>query len=54
MESRSVDICYMQETRFGGKPVRIIKGNSGRYNLFWIGNKEGLGDLGIFLAEKNK
>ena len=53
-ESKSVDICCMEETKFRGKSVKIIKGNSARYSLFWIGYKEGLGDAGIFVAEENK
>ena len=51
-ESRSVNICCMGETRFRGKSVRIMKGNSASYDLFWTGNKEVLGDVGIFLTNK--
>lgn len=51
-ESRSVNTCCMGEARFRGKSVRIINGNSASYDLFWTGNKEGLGDVGIFLTNK--
>ena len=53
LERRSVDICCVQESRFRRNFVRIIKGKSSPYELFWIGNLKGLG-VGIFLVEKRK
>ena len=32
--------------------MRIISGKVAQYKLLWIGNKKGLGGVGIFLANK--
>ena len=43
IEGRSVNICYIQDTRFRGKAAE--------YKLFWIGNEKSL-VVGTFLAKK--
>ena len=43
LERRSLDICFVQETRFRGKSVKMISGNAAQYKLFWIENEMGLG-----------
>ena len=50
IEGRSVNICYIQDTRFRGK-VRIIWGKAAECKLFWIGNEKSL-VVGTFLAKK--
>ena len=30
----------------------MITGKSSRYKLFWVGNKKGIGGIGVMLAEK--
>ena len=45
---RSVDICFIQETR-SEKSVRMISGKTAEYKLFWTGNEKG---VEILLAKK--
>ena len=42
----------MQETRWKGTSARILTGKEHRYKFFWVGNSEGVGRVGILLAEK--
>ena len=46
LEHRSVDICYLLETRFSGKSVRITNGKAAQYKLLWIGIGKSLGGNG--------
>ena len=51
--SRSnIDICCLQEVRWRGAGTRTITGKDTQYKLFWIGNEEGNGGVGVTLAEK--
>ncbi|XP_057317637.1 uncharacterized protein LOC130662734 [Hydractinia symbiolongicarpus] len=52
LERRSVDMCCVQEVRWKGVSVRFVEGRRARYKLFWIGNSDGYGGVGIFVAEK--
>ena len=49
---RSVKTYCVQEIRFRGKSVRMISGKVAKYKLFWIGNENVLGGVGIFFAKK--
>ena len=49
---RNVDICCLQEVRWRGAGTRTITGKDTQYKLFWIGNQEGNGGVGVMLAEK--
>ena len=51
LESRSVDICYVQETRLAGKWTWMISWKAAVYKLFWIRNKKGSERVGIFLTK---
>ena len=42
----------MQEVRWRDAVTRSISGKDTQYKLFWIGNQEGNGGVGVMLAEK--
>ena len=56
LSRRRIDICSLQETRLtGGVEANqscVISGKDSKYKLFFCGNKQGLGGVGILLAEK--
>ena len=31
---------------------RLVEGKDSRFNLFWVGNDKGMGEVGMLLAEK--
>ena len=49
---RNIDICCLQEVCWRGAGTRTIAGKDTQYKLFWIGNQEGNGGVGVMLAEK--
>ena len=52
LERRRVDVCCVQEVRWRGASARIITGREHWYKFFWVGNSDGVGGVGILLAEK--
>src|SRR5664279_5463849 len=48
METRRLDFCCLQETRWKGGNARTI----GSCKFFWIGCEEGISGVGILVAEK--
>ena len=52
LSHRNVDVCCVQETRYGGGQCRIIAGKETRYKLLWSGNRKGTAGVGVFVAEK--
>ena len=51
LERRKVDVCCLQEVRWRGGSARGIMGRTSKYKLFWSGNKEGTGGVGIMLED---
>ena len=49
---RRVDLCCLQETRWKMKGVKQIVGKNSRYKLFWSGNDNATGGVGVLLAEE--
>ena len=49
---RNINIRCLQEFRWRGAGMRTITGKDTQYKLFWIGNQEGNGVVGVMLAEK--
>ena len=47
-----MDVCCVQETRWRGASARTLTGKEHSYKFFWVGNSEGVGGVGILLAEK--
>ena len=51
--SRGVmDLFCLQEVRWHGAFARMTVGNDSCYKVFWIGNENGTGGVGILLAEE--
>ena len=51
LEWELMDIRSVEEIRFRGNWVRIIKRKAGQFKLCWIGMSKGLGRADIFLTE---
>ena len=49
---RRTDLCCLQEVRRKNSGTAILVGKRPRYKFFWNGNEEGLGGVGVMLAEK--
>ena len=49
---RRVDLCCLQETRWKMEGVKQIVGKDSRYKLFWSGNDNATGGVGVLLAEE--
>ena len=52
VSSRGVDLCCLQETRWKKDGVKQIVGKDSRFKMFWSGNDNGTGGVGILLAEE--
>uniref|UniRef100_UPI00358FD06E craniofacial development protein 2-like n=1 Tax=Myxine glutinosa TaxID=7769 RepID=UPI00358FD06E len=50
---RRVDICCVQETRWKGSGVRMVKGRQGqKYKFVWQGCLEGMNGVGVLFSEE--
>ena len=49
---RGLDLCCLQETRWKKDGVKQIVGKDSRFKMFWSGNDNGTGGVGILLAEE--
>ena len=49
---RGVDLCCLQETMWKKDGVKQIVGKDSRFKMFWSGNENGTGGVGILLAEE--
>uniref|UniRef100_UPI00358F58A9 craniofacial development protein 2-like n=1 Tax=Myxine glutinosa TaxID=7769 RepID=UPI00358F58A9 len=50
---RRVDICCVQETRWKGSGVRMVKGRLGqKYKFVWQGCPEGVNGVGVLFSEE--
>ena len=49
---RGVDLYCLQETRWKKDGVKQIVGKDSRFKMFWSGNDNGTGGVGILLAEE--
>ena len=49
---RGVDLCCLQETRWKMEGVKQIVGKDSCYKLFWSGNDNATGGVGVLLAEE--
>ena len=45
-------MCCLQEVRWRGQGARFVGCRGRRYKLWWSGNNDGIGGVGI-LVEKN-
>ena len=51
LSCRKVDVCCIQETRYGGNCC-TVKGKDTRYKLYWSGNDKGTAGVGVFVTEE--
>ena len=49
---RRVDLCCLQETRWKMEGFKQIVAKDSRYKLFWSGNDNATGGVGVLLAEE--
>ena len=49
---KGVDLCCLQETRWKEDGVKQIVGKDPHFKMFWSGNDNGTGGVGILLAEE--
>ena len=52
MRRLKVDTCGLQEVRWRGVSARLVKGKDSRFKLFWVGNDNGMGGVGILFNRK--
>ena len=52
VSGRRVDLCCLQETRWKMEGGKQIGGKDSRYKLFWSGNDNGTGGVGVLLAKE--
>ena len=52
MRRRKVDTCGLQAVRWKGVSARLVKGKDSRFKLFWVGNDNGMGGVGILFNRK--
>ena len=49
---RKVDSCCLQEVRWRGQGARFVVIRGRRYKLWWSGNNDGIGGIGILVKEE--
>ena len=49
---RNVGLCCLHEVRWRGCGARLIGLQGRRYKLWWSGNQEGYGEVGVLVKEE--
>ena len=52
LRKRKVDVCCLQEVRWRGEGARSIGVKGRRYKLWWCGNDDKTGGVGILINEE--
>ena len=52
LRKRRVDVCCLQEVRWRGQGARFLGAKGRRYKLWWSGNSEGVGGVGVLVTEE--
>ena len=52
LRKRQVDACYLQEVRWKGEGARFFGVKGRRYKLWWCGDDDKTGGVGIFVKEE--
>ena len=52
LRKRRVDVCCLQEVRWRGQGARMMGVKGRRYKLWWSGNCEGIGGVGVLVKEE--
>ena len=51
LRKRKVDVCCLQEVRWRGEVARFFGVKGRRYKLWWCGNHDKTGGVGILVKE---
>ena len=52
LRKRKVDVCCLQEVRWRGQGARFMGVKGRRYKLWWSGNEDGTGGVGVLVKEE--
>ena len=52
LRKRKMDVCCLQEVRWRGQRVRFMGVKGRRYKLWWSGNGDGTGGVGVLVKEE--
>ena len=52
LRERKVDVCCLQEVRWRGEGARFFGVKGRRHKLWWCGNDDKIGDVGILVKEE--
>ena len=52
LRKRRMDVCCVQEVRWRGQGARFLGAKGRRYKLWWSGNSEGVGGVGVLVKEE--
>ena len=52
LRRRRVDVCCVQEVRCKGQSAKFLGVKGRRYKMWWSGNKEGTGGVGVMVKEE--
>lgn len=52
LRKRRVDVCCLQEVRWRGQGAKCLGAKGRRYKLWWSGNSEGAGGVGVLVKEE--
>ena len=47
-----MDVCCLREVRWRGQGARLLGAMGRRYKLWWSGNRDGIGGVGILVKEE--
>lgn len=51
LERMYIDVCSIQEVRWREISTRFLTVKRHKYKVFWVENSDGVGSVGILLAE---
>ena len=52
LRKREVDMSHLQDVRWRGQGARFVGCRGRRYKLWWSGNNDGIGGVGILVKEE--
>ena len=52
IRKRRMDVCCLQEVRWRGQGARFMDVKGRRHKLWWSGNSDGTGSVGVLVKEE--
>ena len=52
LRKSGIDVCCLQEVRWRGQGARFMGVKGRRYKLWWSGNSDGTGGVGVLVKEE--